>query len=58
MIRMQLNTDDFTFLVGNFEVLMRMQETPALPMFSETAVGFLSALSRICGCNFLCVLDS
>lgn len=43
---MQLNTDDFTFLVGDFDVLMHMPETPVLPMFSETAVGFLAALSR------------
>ena len=43
---MQSNSDDFTFLVGNYEILEHMPQTPALPAFSDEMTGFLSALSR------------
>lgn len=43
---MQINLNDFEFLVGDFEILSNMPKTPALPMFSDKAVEFLSALSR------------
>jgi acyl-CoA reductase-like NAD-dependent aldehyde dehydrogenase len=43
---MQINSDKIDFLVGDFEILNSMPETPALPMFSDIAVGFLAALSR------------
>lgn len=46
MIHMQINSDDFEFLVGNFDILDNAPKTPALPMFSEAAVYFLAALSR------------
>lgn len=43
---MQINSNDFEFLVGNMDVLGNMPNVPALPMFSEKAVAFLAALSR------------
>lgn len=43
---MQINSNDLEFLVGDMEILKRMPETPALPMFSEQAVDFLAALSK------------
>lgn len=43
---MQITSNDFTFLVGNYELLKSVQKVPVLPMFSDKAVGFLSALSR------------
>ena len=46
MILMQINSDDFEFLVGNFEVLVNMTKVPALPMFSDCTVEFLAALSK------------
>lgn len=46
MILMQINSSDLEFLVGDYNILENMQKTPALPMFSETAVDFLATLSR------------
>ena len=46
MILMQINSSDLEFLVGDYNILENMQNTPVLPMFSETAVNFLAALSR------------
>lgn len=43
---MQINSSDLEFLVGDYNILENMQKTPALPMFSETAVDFLATLSR------------
>lgn len=43
---MQISSNDFNFLVGDFEILEKMSGTPVLPMFSENAVDFLGALSR------------
>lgn len=43
---MQINSDDLQFLVGSYDVLTTMPQTPALPMFSERAVNFLADLSR------------
>ena len=43
---MQINSSDLEFLVGDYNILENMQNTPVLPMFSETAVNFLAALSR------------
>lgn len=43
---MQINSDDLQFLVGSYDVLATMPQTPALPMFSECAVNFLADLSR------------
>jgi hypothetical protein len=42
---MQINSNELEFLVGNYEILGKMSTIPALPTFSEKAVGFLSALS-------------
>lgn len=47
MIPMGLNSDEFTFLVGDLELLNRMPETPVLPAFSEQVMDFLSKLSRL-----------
>lgn len=46
MILMRINSDDFEFLVGNFEIMEQMQKLPALPMFSDRTVDFFSSLSR------------
>ena len=46
MTLMQINSDDLQFLVGSYDVLTTMPQTPALPMFSERAVNFLADLSR------------
>ena len=46
MIRMQINTDKIYYLVGSQDVLENAMKTPALPMFSEVAVEFLSKLSQ------------
>lgn len=43
---MKININDIDFLVGNYEILSSMDKVPALPTFSDTAVDFLSALSR------------
>ena len=43
---MQLDANKFDFLVGNFDVLQEMSTVPVLPMFSDEAMEFLSALSR------------
>lgn len=43
---MQINTNDIKFIVGNMEVLETMENTAALPMFSDRAVSFLADLSR------------
>ena len=43
---MQINSDDLHFLVGSYDVLTTMPQTPALPIFSERAVSFLADLSR------------
>ncbi len=43
---MQISSSDFEFLVGDMNTLENASKTPALPMFSEQAVGFLAALSR------------
>lgn len=47
MIPMQINSDNIHFLVGCPEILNHMEKAPVLPMFSDQAVGFLSALSRM-----------
>lgn len=46
MIRMQINTNSLDFLVGNKDVLNSMEQTAALPMFSQEAIDFLADLSR------------
>lgn len=38
--------DTIKYLVGNTDIVKKSSETPALPMFSERAVSFLSALSK------------
>ena len=43
---MQINSNDFEFLVGSIEILNGMVDAPALPAFSERAIEFLGALSR------------
>lgn len=43
---MQINLDKITFLVGNEEILRRASYIPALPMFSEMIMEFMSSLSR------------
>ncbi len=43
---MQINSNDFEFLVGCIGLLQNMSTTPALPMFSEKALGFLADISR------------
>ena len=43
---MQINSSDLEFLVGDYNILDNMPQTPALPMFSELAINFLAALSR------------
>ena len=42
---MQINSDELTFLTSGIQELENAPNTPALPMFSERAVAFLSALS-------------
>lgn len=46
VIPMQINLDKITYLVGSEEVLLKAPYTPALPMFSDKAIEFLSSLSR------------
>lgn len=46
MIHMQINSNDLVYLVGDYSVLENVAKTPALPMFSDEAVAFLSGLSR------------
>jgi hypothetical protein len=46
VILMQTSSNDFKFLVGDFEIMENLPKVPALPMFSEYAVDFLAALSR------------
>lgn len=46
VIPMQKSFDKLTFLVGDAAILSGMESVPALPMFSEKAVQFLSALSK------------
>ncbi len=43
---MQINSDKLQFVTGSADILEKMPRTPALPMFSEQASGFLAALSR------------
>lgn len=43
---MPLDLNKIEFSTGNSESLLHLKETPALPVFSEQAVSFLSALSR------------
>lgn len=43
---MQISSNDFEFLVGNYDTIVSMPNIPALPMFSGRAVEFLGALSR------------
>lgn len=43
---MQINTNQFKFLTGDYEVLGNMTTAPALPMFSEQVVSFLADLSQ------------
>lgn len=43
---MQINSNDLEFLVGNYNILNNSVNTPVLPVFSEKAISFLSALSR------------
>ena len=45
MIHMQNLSEKLTFLAGSAETFGNVTDTPVLPMFSERAVGFLSALS-------------
>lgn len=45
-ILMQIDLNKITYLVGSESILMDAVNTPALPMFSEKAVRFMSALSR------------
>ncbi|MGN0620330.1 MAG: acyl-CoA reductase [Porcipelethomonas sp.] len=42
---MQISSNDWQFLVGNPEILEQMPDVPALTVFSDAAVLFLSALS-------------
>lgn len=42
---MQINSSELKFIVGNADVLDKMPETAALPLFSDKAMTFLSALS-------------
>lgn len=46
MIRMQLNSNPFRFLVGDLEVLKRAPEIPSLPVFSDRVISFLSDVSN------------
>lgn len=46
MTLMQINSNNIEFLVGDIDILENMPKVPALPMFSDKAVDFLSALSR------------
>lgn len=43
---MQINSNDLDFLVGNYNILCNLPQTPALPTFSNDAIEFLAALSR------------
>ncbi len=44
--REQIETFPITYLVGNQEILQKMQTVRALPVFSEQAVNFLGKLSQ------------
>ncbi len=46
MILMQINSDELSFLVGDYDVICNMPTVPALPAFSEKSVALLAALSR------------
>lgn len=43
---MQINSNDFEFLVGDISTIINMQKVNALPMFDERIINFLSALSK------------
>lgn len=43
---MPLNTDGITFAVGSQEVLEQMPSLPALPIFSDAAIGLLDEISK------------
>lgn len=44
---MQISSNDFTFLVGDFDTIKNAPNTSALPMFSDQAMTFLEELSRV-----------
>lgn len=46
MIRMQQEFENIIYLVGNEDILMKMEDTPALPIFSDKIVEFLINLSN------------
>lgn len=46
MILMLINSNDLEFLTGNYDILCNAVNTPVLPIFSDKAISFLSALSR------------
>lgn len=43
---MQINSNEIEYIVGDSVILNAMSEVPSLRMFSNEAVGFLSALSK------------
>lgn len=46
MIHMQISSDDFEFLLGDYQLLSDIQSCPAFPMFAEHVVDFLADLSK------------
>lgn len=44
---MQINSNCLEFLVGDFEMLDNMVNTPVLPMFCERSIEFLAELSKV-----------
>ena len=43
---MQINSNELQFLVGSYDILKNMSQTPAFQIFSERVVDFFSNLSR------------
>lgn len=43
---MQINSDDFEFLVGNMDTILEAEKVASLPMFADKSIEFLNALSR------------
>ena len=46
MIHMQINYEDISFLVGSYETIEEMVNVPALPIFDDIIIRFLSKLSN------------
>ena len=46
MIHMQINVKEVEFVVGDEEILNRIQDVKSLPMFTDKMMGFLEELSR------------